>query len=50
MKKYSEDMAFCLLLCGKRNAKKIFSVLFPQQLNDHGSIGVAKIWTEYSGL
>jgi len=40
MKKYSEDMAFCLLLCAK-----IFSVLFPQQLDDRESMGVAKIWT-----
>ena len=29
----------------KRNTKKIFSVLFPQQLDDRGSMRVAKIWT-----
>jgi len=35
-------MDFCLLLCEKN---KIFSVLFPQQLNDRGSIGMAMIGT-----
>jgi len=29
----------------KRNTKKIFSVLFPQQFDDYGLIGVAKIGT-----
>jgi len=36
---YSEYMAFCLLLAmWKRNTKNIFSVLFPQQLDDCGLI------------
>jgi len=29
----------------KRTMKKIFSVLFPQQLDDCGSMGMAKIGT-----
>ena len=36
-------MAFCLILVmWKRNMKKIFSVLFTQQLSDLGSMGMSK--------
>ena len=38
-------MAFCLLLY-KKNTKKIFPVLFPQQLDERGLMGEAKIGTD----
>ena len=43
MKKYSKDTYG--LLYATMWMKKIISILFPQQLNDRGLIGVAKIET-----